>query len=83
MSDWLSPSPLKPNPKRNEPTYMECKTIRNVVSSEAEAEAFVTFNDGEEYLRMQTYLITLDQKQPATPLKTDNYMTGRFVNLGL
>ena len=33
LSDCPSPSPIKPNPEMNVPKHMECKTIRNVVSS--------------------------------------------------
>ena len=46
MSDWPSPSPIKPNPDRKGPINTECKTIRNVVSSAAEAETCGTFNNG-------------------------------------
>ena len=38
LSDWNSPSPIKPNPERNGPIHTECKTIRNVMFSAAEAE---------------------------------------------
>ena len=31
LSDWLSPSMMKPNPDSNGPIHTECKTIRNVV----------------------------------------------------
>ena len=31
----------------------------------------------------QPALIVLDQKQPETPLKTDNFITEGFVNLGM
>ena len=70
LRDWPSPSPIKPNPEINRPTHTECKKIRNALSLGAEAETCV-----------QPVLITLDHKQPATPLKTDNYKTEGFVNL--
>ena len=80
LSDWTSPSPIKPNPERNGPIHTEWKTIRNVVSSAAEAETCGTINNGEKAIGMRPSLIELDHKQPATPLKTDNSTTERFVN---
>ena len=83
LSDWPSPITIKPNPERNIPIHMECKTIRNVVSSTAEDEKCGTFNNGKKYINMQPALITLYHKQPATPLKTDNSTTEGFVNSGM
>ena len=45
LSNWPSPSPIKPNIEINGPIHTECKTIRNVVSSAAEAETCGTFNN--------------------------------------
>ena len=50
LSDWTSSRPLKPIPKRNGHIHIECKTIRNVVSSEAEAETCGTLNNGTQLL---------------------------------
>ena len=83
LSDWPSPSTIKPNPERNGPIQMECQTIRIVMSSAAEYETCVTFKNGETSISMQPALIALDHKQPATPLKTDNSTTEIFVNLGM
>ena len=83
LSDWPSPNPMKPNPKGNGPIHTECKTIRNVVSSAVEAETCGTFNNGKIDIGMLPALIALDQKQTATPLKTDNSMTEGFVNSGM
>ena len=47
LSDWPSPSPIKPNPDINGPIHTECKTILNVVSSAAEAETFGIFNNSK------------------------------------
>ena len=47
LSDWPSPSPIKPNPDINGPIHTECKTILNVVSSAAEAETFGNFNNSK------------------------------------
>ena len=83
LSDWPSPSPIKPNPDRNGPIHTECKTIRNVVSSSAEADTFGTFNNVETYIGMQPALIALNHKQPATTLKKDNSTADGFVDLGV
>ena len=80
LSDWPSPSPIKTNPERNGTIHMECKTILNVVSSEAEYETCGISNNGKTSIGMRSDLITLDHKQPATPLKTDNSMTEGFIN---
>ena len=45
LIDWPSPSPIKHNPEINGPIHTDCKTIRNFVSSTAEAETSGTFNN--------------------------------------
>ena len=83
LSDWPLPSLIKPNPERNVPIHTECKTIRNVVSSAAEAEPCGTFNNGEASIGMRLALIKFDHEQPATPLKTENSTTEGFVKSGM
>ena len=83
LSNWPSPSPIKPNPERNVPIHPKCKTIRNVVSSAAEAEKCGTFKNSKTDIGIHLTLIALDHKQPATPLQMDNYTTKGFVNLGM
>ena len=83
LSNWPSPSPIKPNPEINGPIHTECKTICNVVSSTAEAETCGTLNNGTQSIGMQPAFIALDHKQPATPLKTGNSMTGHFIKSGM
>ena len=83
LSDRPYPSPIKHNPEINVPIHTECKTIRNILSSAAEAETCVTLSNGKTAISMQLDLIGLDHKQPATPLKTENYTTEGFVNLGM
>ena len=78
---WPPQNPMKPNPKRNGPIHTECKIIRNIVSSEAEAETCGTFNNRKKAIDMRPAIINLDHKQPATTLKTDNYTTEEFVDL--
>ena len=83
LSDWPSPSPLKPNPESNGPIHTDCKTIRNVVSSEAESDTCRTFNNGKTDIDIRLDLIVLDQEKPATSRKMDNSTTEGFVNLGM
>ena len=60
---------------------MECKTIRNIVSSTSEGKTCGTFNNGRTTIDIQPTLITLDQKQPSKPFKTDNSATEGFLIL--
>ena len=83
LSYWPSPSPIKPNPGRNGPIHTEFQTIHNVGSSAAEDETCVTFNNSKTAIGIQPALISLDHKQPATPLKTYNSTIEGFVNLGM
>ena len=83
LSDCPSPSPIKPNPKRNGPIHTESKTTHNCVSSAAETETYDTFNNRKTAIGMQPALITLDHEKPEIPLKIDNYMTEGFVSSGM
>ena len=75
LRDWPSPLQLKPTPKRNGLIHTECKTIRNVVSSAAEAKKRGTFNNRKTAIDMRPALITLNHKKTATPLKIENPIT--------
>ena len=46
----------------------------------AEAETYGTFKNGKTSIGMRPVLISLDHKQPSTPLKTENSTTEGFVN---
>ena len=83
MSDWPSPIPIKLNSERNGPIHKKYKTIRNVISSEAEAKICGTFNNGITDIDMQPASIELYHKKAATSLKTDNSTTEGFVNPGI
>ena len=54
LGDWPSPRLIKPNPERNGSIHTGCKTIRNVVSSAAEAEICGTFNNGKTAIGMKS-----------------------------
>ena len=62
------------NPPNNRPIFTLCKTIRNVVSSSAEAETSRAFLNAQEIIPIHRTLIAMGHPQPmlGTPLKTDN-----------
>ena len=47
LSSYLSPPPSIPKPAQNAPILIECKTLRTVVASAAEAETGGLFHDGQ------------------------------------
>ena len=49
-----------------------------MVSSAEEAETCDTFNNRKTDIGVQTALVSLDHKQPETPIKTDNSSTNVF-----
>ena len=59
LSDCPSPIPIRPNLEINGTIHTECKTIRNVVSSAAEAETCGTFNNKKIAINMRPELIAL------------------------
>jgi len=68
-----------PNPKHNGPLLIECKTIRNVVSSAAEAETNGLFHNAREAIPIRQMLIGMGHPQPPTPIKTDNSTALSFI----
>ena len=67
------------HPKRNGAILVECKTLRHVVSSSAEAEVAGIFHNATMAIPIRHILQTLNHPQPATPLKTDNSTAAGFV----
>jgi hypothetical protein len=69
-----SPNPLKPpvNTPDNGPVHTECKTIRNVLASAAEAELAGLFHNGQMAIALRHALLELGHPQPPTPIQTDN-----------
>ena len=76
-------SPAPPKPAPNGPILTECKTIRHVVASAAEAETGGLFYNGQTIIPIRQALEALGHKQPPTPLKTDNSTARDFVNRSL
>ena len=67
------------HPKRNGAILVECKTLRHVVSSSAEAEVAGIFHNATTAVPIRHILESLNHPQPPTPLKTDNSTATGFV----
>ena len=67
------------NPTINGPILVECKTLKHVVSSAAEAETAGVFHNAQIAIPIRYILECLHHPQPPTPLKTDNSTTYGFV----
>ena len=63
----------------NGPILTECKTIRTVVASAAEAETHGIFHNAQTALPIRFLLNQMGHPQPPTPLKTDNKIAEAFV----
>ena len=57
---------------KNGPLLVECKTIKHVVSSAAEAEISALFHNAKTSIPIRRILIALGHPQPPTPIKIDN-----------
>jgi hypothetical protein len=75
LSDMPPPPPTKPNPRPNGPIHTECRTLRHVVSSAAEAECGGLFHNSQNAIPIRDTLIAMGHPQPPTPIKTDNLTT--------
>ena len=83
LSSHPPPAPQIPNKIPNAPILVECKTLRHVVASAAEAEAGGLFHNAQTILHIRMLLTALGLSQPPTPLKTDNSTANAFVNKSL
>ena len=59
--------------------HIECKTLRHVVSSAAEAEVGGIFHNAQIAIPIRTLLHALNHPQPPTPIKTDNSTAFGFI----
>lgn len=66
--------------KPNGPVLAECKTIRHVVVSSAEAETSALFHNAQTAIPIRHLLRHLDHPQPPTPLKMENATANSFVH---
>ena len=83
LSTYPPPPPAIPQPAPNAPILVECKTLRTVVASAAEAETGGLFHNGQTIIHIRRLLEALGHSQPPTPLKTDNSTSNAFVNKSL
>jgi hypothetical protein len=60
------------SPTANGPIHTLCKTIKNVMSSAAEAGTGGIYLNGKEAIPICTTAFELGHPQPPTPIKTDN-----------
>ena len=63
----------------NGPILIECKTLRHVVASSAEAETAGLFHNCQTAIPLRYLLQAIGHPQPATPVKTDNTTALAFV----
>ena len=73
------PSDSNP-PPTNGPLLVECKTIKHVVTSAAEAETSALFHNAKTSIPIRRILIALGHPQPPTPIQVDNSTAAGFVN---
>ena len=66
-------------PSLNGAILVECKTLRHVVASAAEAETGGIFHNVQITLPIRVLLEALNHPQPPTPIKTDNSTAHGFV----
>ena len=64
----------------NGAVLIDYKTIKNVVSSAAEAETHGIFNNAKTTLYLRHILSNLGHEQPSTIIRTDNSTTKGFVD---
>ena len=62
----------------NGPILIECKTLRRVVTSAAEAETSGVFTNAQTSIPIRYILTQMGHPQPPTPLKTDNTTTRAY-----
>ena len=71
------------HPKLNGAVLVECKTLRHVVLSSAEAEVAGIFHNAGMAIPIRHILQALNHPQPPTPLKTDNSTATGFVYINI
>ena len=69
-----------PAPTVNGAIHVECKTLKHVVSSAAEAETGGIFVNSQLTIPIRHSLQALGHIQPPTPIKTDNSTAYKFVH---
>jgi len=78
---YMSDHPEKTHqPTPNGAILVECKTLRHVVASAAEAEIAGVFHNAQVALEIRRILEVLNHPQPPTPIKTDNSTANGFIH---
>ena len=68
------------NPHVNSAFLVECKTLKHVVASSAEAETAGVFHNAQRALPICYMLIQLGHPQPPTQIKIDNETATNFIH---
>ena len=71
---------LEPKPPLNAPVHVECRLLKHVVSSSAEAETGGIYANCQAAIPIRHMLQALGHAQLPTAIKTDNKTAGQFVN---
>ena len=80
LSDKIADNHSIPTPTPNGPILTECVTLRNVMSSAAEAEVGTVHHNGKVAVPIITALNEMGHLQGPIPLKTDNLTAEGFLN---
>ena len=68
------------NPNVNAAILVECKTLKHVVASSAEAETAGVFHNAQRAIPIRYMLTKLGHPQPPTPIKIDNETATNFIH---
>ena len=79
IAGYFSLESHQPNPTPHGPILVECRTLRHVVASSAEAEIAGIFHNAQIAIPIRYMLQQLGHPQPRTPIKTDNATASSFV----
>ena len=71
---------IEPKPPLNAPVHVECRLLKHVVSSSAEAETGGIYANCQAAIPIRHMLQALGHAQLPTAIKTDNKTAGQFVN---
>ena len=73
-------SPLSSSEPPNRPIQVECKTLKHVVTSAAEAESSALFHNAKPTIPLRCLLLAIGHPQPPTPINFDNSTANAFVH---
>ena len=79
IAGYFSLGPHKQQPTLHSPILAECRTLRHVVASSAEAEIAGVFHNAQTAIPIRHLLNQMGHPQPQTPIKTDNTTAASFV----